>query len=63
MSASAVTIAILAKNKGHSLPLYLKCILDQTFPKDKTYIYIRTNNNTDDTVQILKEWVATHGSK
>jgi hypothetical protein len=52
-----VTIAILAKDKAHTLPLYLKCIENQTWPKDHTCIYIRTNNNRDNTVQILKEWV------
>ncbi len=52
-----VTIAILAKDKAHTLPLYLMCIENQTFPKKSTYLYIRTNNNTDNTEQILREWV------
>lgn len=55
-----VTIAILAKDKEHTLPLYLSCIEQQTWPKDKTYIYIRTNNNTDNTVTVLKEWCEKH---
>ena len=58
-----VTIAILAKDKAHTLPLYLACIENQTWPKDKTYLYIRTNNNNDDTVQILKDWVARVGDQ
>jgi hypothetical protein len=53
-----VTIAILAKDKAHTLPLYLACIENQTWPKDKTHLYIRTNNNNDDTAQILKNWIA-----
>ena len=52
-----VTIAILAKDKAHTLPLYLMCLENQTFPKENTYLYIRTNNNTDNTEQILREWV------
>lgn len=52
-----VTIAILAKDKAHCLPLYLTCIEQQTWPKDKTYLYIRTNNNNDATVQILEQWI------
>jgi hypothetical protein len=51
-----VAIAILAKDKAHTLDWYLKCIENQTWPKNRTYIYIRTNNNTDNTVQVLKEW-------
>ena len=58
-----VTIAILAKDKAHSLPLYLKQILAQTYPKDKTYLYIRTNNNNDGTVAILQNFIDLHGTK
>lgn len=52
-----VTIAILAKDKAHTLPEYLQCIENQTWPKNKTNIYIRTNNNTDHTALVLKEWI------
>ena len=54
----SVTIAILAKDKAHCLPLYLRCIEDQTFPKNLTHLYIRTNNNNDATAKILADWVA-----
>lgn len=56
-SFDTVTIAILAKDKEHVLPEYLQCIENQTWPKNKTNIYIRTNNNTDNTVAVLKNWV------
>lgn len=52
-----VTMAILAKDKAHTLPLYLSCIEQQTWPKEQTYLYIRTNNNNDDTAEILKNWL------
>jgi hypothetical protein len=52
-----VTIAILAKDKAHTLPEYLHCLEEQTWPQDKTYIYIRTNNNNDETAAILRDWV------
>lgn len=51
-----VTIAILAKDKAHCLPLYLSCIEKQTWPKSLTYLYIRTNDNNDTTAAILREW-------
>jgi hypothetical protein len=53
-----VTVAILAKDKAHTLDLYLKCLERQTWPKSKTFLYVRTNNNTDNTAQILKDWIA-----
>lgn len=58
-----VTVAILAKNKAHTLPFYLACIEAQTWPKSNTYLYIRTNNNTDDSVQILCDWLDRVGDE
>ena len=52
-----ITIAILAKDMAHVLPVYLTCIENQTWPHDKTYLYIRTNNNNDNTTDILRSWV------
>lgn len=57
LSQKNITIAILAKDKAHCLPFYLYCLEQQTWPKDKTNLYIRTNNNNDNTSQILKDWV------
>jgi len=56
-SVDFVTIAILAKDKAHVLPVYLDCIEHQSWPAEKTYLYIRTNNNNDETVQILRDWI------
>ena len=56
-AVDTVTIAILAKDKAHVLNEYLSCIEKQTWPKDKTYLYVRTNNNNDETTEMLKEWL------
>lgn len=53
----AITIAILCKDKAHVLPLYLKCIYSLYYPKDKIYLYIRTNDNKDQSVVVLKKWI------
>ncbi len=52
-----VTIAILAKDKGHLLPLYLNLIERQTYPSHLIKLYIRTNNNNDNTKEVLEQWV------
>src|SRR5207248_299280 len=52
-----VLIAILAKQKERPLPLFLSCIEGLDYPKSAIFLYIRTNNNTDGTEQILREWV------
>lgn len=56
-STDFVTIAILAKDKGHLMPLYLKLIENQTYPAEKIKLYIRTNNNRDNTAAVLEEWI------
>lgn len=58
-----ITIAILAKDKAHTLDLYLQCIENQTWPAEKTYLYIRTNNNNDNTAQVLRDWIARVGDR
>jgi hypothetical protein len=58
-----LVIAILAKDKGFSLPLYLECIYKQTYPKSHTHLYIRTNDNKDNTVDILKQFIKDHESE
>ena len=56
-----VLVAILAKQKEPALPLYLDCIEALDYPKSSIVLYIRTNNNTDRTEQILRDWVARVG--
>ncbi len=56
-----VLVSILAKQKEPSLPLYLKCIEELDYPKSSIVLYIRTNNNKDNTEAILREWVARVG--
>lgn len=59
----SIVLAILAKDKAHCLPLYLQCIYNQTFPKKKIHLYIRTNDNSDNTAQILHAYIQDNGHK
>ena len=40
-----------------TLPLFLKCIENQTFSKKYINLYIRSNNNTDNSIEIINEWL------
>lgn len=60
--APLIFIAILAKQKEPVLLTFLRCIEALDYPKDRIVVYIRTNNNTDRTTEILKEWVTAHES-
>lgn len=57
----SLTLAILAKDKAHCLPYYLKALHNQSYPKSNICLYIRTNDNNDNTASILKEWIDMHG--
>jgi len=51
-----VLVSILARNKAHLLDKYLQCIENLEYDKSLMSIYINTNNNDDNTEQILAEW-------
>ena len=51
-----VLLAILAKNKAHMLPQFLRCIENLDYDKKLISIYINTNNNEDNTIEILQAW-------
>jgi hypothetical protein len=53
-----VLIHILAKDKAKILPYWLEQNLDNLdYPRDKVFLYFRTNNNNDDTASILHQWI------
>ena len=57
-----VLITILAKQKEKTLPFYLRCLEALDYPKSALSLYIRTNNNTDRTADILRAWLARVGA-
>jgi hypothetical protein len=63
MTQPNVFLALLVKQKEAVLPLFLDSLNDWDYPKENIFIYIRTNNNTDNTKQLLEEWIEEHGDK
>lgn len=51
-----VLLAILARNKAHILPKYLECLDHLEYNKKLITVYINTNNNEDNTQEILEQW-------
>ena len=58
-----IVVAILAKDKGYCLDFYLKCILNQTLDKKIIHLYIKTNDNKDNTQEILENFIKKHSQK
>lgn len=63
MTQPDVFLALLVKQKEAVLPLFLESLNDWDYPKENIFIYIRTNNNTDNTKQLLEEWIEEYGDK
>lgn len=59
---ATVFLAILAKQKEKVLPLFLKTIQELDYPKDHIVLYVRTNNNTDRTKDVLDAWLEKHSA-
>lgn len=57
-----VFLTILARNKAHTLPLFLKCIEELDYEKKLITVYINTNNNIDHTEDILEKWILKNKS-
>jgi hypothetical protein len=62
MTQPNVFLAILVKQKEAVLPLFLESLNNWDYPKENIYIYIRTNNNTDNTKELLEKWIGIYGS-
>lgn len=58
-----VVIAILAKDKEPVLSFFLDCIYKQTYPKKNIHLYIRTNDNRDNTERILTNFIEKYGDE
>ena len=63
MTQPDVFLALLVKQKEAVLPLFLESLNSWDYPKENIFIYIRTNNNTDNTKQLLEEWIEEYGDK
>lgn len=56
-----VTIAILVRDKEPVLYEFLTCILNLEYDKQLINLYIRTNDNTDNSCNILETFISTYG--
>jgi hypothetical protein len=56
MEGQEVFFTILARNKEHILPAFLKSIENLDYNKKLITLYINTNNNVDGTATVLATW-------
>ncbi|XP_012266997.2 glycosyltransferase 25 family member [Athalia rosae] len=58
-----IVIAILARNKAHTLPYFLTLLENLDYPKDRISLWIRSDNNVDNTIDVLKTWLDSKNGK
>ncbi|XP_012279221.1 glycosyltransferase 25 family member [Orussus abietinus] len=56
-----VLVAVLARNKAHTLPYFLTLLQQLDYPKDRVSLWIRSDNNVDATAEILRIWLDEKG--
>nr|CAH7758151.1 unnamed protein product [Callosobruchus chinensis] len=54
-----ILISILARNKAHTLPYFLSNLERQNYPKNRISLWIRSDHNSDNSIQILKAWISS----
>ncbi|KAG8225161.1 hypothetical protein J437_LFUL002861, partial [Ladona fulva] len=57
-----VVIAILARNKAHTLPFFLTLLEGLDYPKSRISLWIRSDHNEDQTLEVLKTWLESSQS-
>ncbi|XP_043586475.1 glycosyltransferase 25 family member [Bombus pyrosoma] len=58
-----VLITILVRNKAHTLPYFLTFLEQLTYPKERIHLWICSDNNIDNSIEILSVWIKNERSK
>ncbi|KAK4877567.1 hypothetical protein RN001_010073 [Aquatica leii] len=52
-----LVIAVLIRNKAHTLPYFLTLLEKINYPKDRISLWLRSDHNIDNSIELLKLWV------
>lgn len=58
-----ILITILVRNKAHTLPYFLSCLEQLIYPKERIHLWIYSDNNVDNSIQILTLWLNNESRK
>ena len=53
----SVMVCLFVRNKGHLLEDTLTMLENQDYPKSRIGLYVRSDHNEDNTVEILEKWL------
>nr|XP_042901961.1 glycosyltransferase 25 family member [Parasteatoda tepidariorum] len=57
-----VLITVLIRNKAHTLPYFFAYLEQLDYPRDRISLWIRSDHNVDDSVNIIKTWLDKYES-
>lgn len=56
---ATILVTLLVRNKAHTLPYFLKLFEELDYPKNRMALWIKSEDNQDKSLEILKKWTAT----
>jgi len=56
---ATVLVTLLVRNKAHTLPYFLKLFEELDYPKYRMALWIQSENNQDDSLEILQKWTSS----
>ncbi|XP_020812456.1 glycosyltransferase 25 family member [Drosophila serrata] len=56
-----VLIALLVRNKAHTLPMFLSYLEQQDYPKHRIAIWLRCDHSNDGSIDVLQKWLEHSG--
>lgn len=58
-----VGISVLVRNKAHTLPYFFSCLGNLDYPKDRLYLWIYSDFNGDNSIEVIEKWATRHSSE
>nr|XP_018908006.1 PREDICTED: glycosyltransferase 25 family member [Bemisia tabaci] len=55
---NTLVIAFLVRNKAHTLPYFLTLLENLNYPKQRIKLWIRSDHNVDNSIEILDAWLS-----
>ncbi|XP_050542373.1 glycosyltransferase 25 family member [Daktulosphaira vitifoliae] len=57
-----VFVALLIRNKAHTLPYFFSTFEMLDYPKDRIHLWLRSDHNIDNSSKIINKWITTSGT-
>ncbi|XP_049884611.1 glycosyltransferase 25 family member [Pectinophora gossypiella] len=58
-----IGVSVLIRNKAHSLPYFFTYLVNLSYPKDRMYIWIHSDFNEDNSIEIIEAWAEEYKSQ